>query len=88
MSPPSRRIVWIFLFGRIYLPGAEPVDEPAARSPCRRRAYAAYASWPCLWTHRVASLFWVFAGAGFFWLWIRFFLIAANHLTRYSYAPA
>jgi hypothetical protein len=44
------------------LAGAEPVDKPAARSPCRRRAYAAYASWPCLWTHRVASLFWVFAG--------------------------
>jgi cytochrome c oxidase subunit IV len=37
---------------------------------------------------RGASLFWVFAGAGFFWLWILFFLTAADYLTRYSYAPA
>ena len=37
---------------------------------------------------RDASLFWVFAGTGFFWLCIRFFLIAADHLTRYSCAPA
>lgn len=37
---------------------------------------------------RGASLFWVFAGAGFLWLWILFFLTAADYLTRYSYAPA
>jgi cytochrome c oxidase subunit 4 len=35
-----------------------------------------------------ASLCWVFAGAGFLWLWILFFLTAADYLTRYSYAPA
>lgn len=42
----------------------------------------------CMDATRVASLFWVFAGAGFFWVCIRFFLIAADHLTRYSCAPA
>ena len=36
---------------------------------------------------RRAALFWVFAGAGFFWLAILFGLIAADYLTRYSYAP-
>lgn len=34
-----------------------------------------------------ASLFWIFAGAGFFWLAILFGLIAVDYLTRYSYAP-
>jgi len=34
-----------------------------------------------------ASLFWVFAGAGFFWLILLFGLIAVDYLTRYSYAP-
>ena len=37
---------------------------------------------------RGASLFWVFAGAGFFWLAILFALTAADYLTRYSFAPA
>jgi hypothetical protein len=37
---------------------------------------------------RGASLFWAFAAAGFFWLWILSFLTAADYLTRYSYAPA
>lgn len=36
---------------------------------------------------RGASLFWVFAGAGFFWLAILFALTAADYLTRYSFAP-
>jgi cytochrome c oxidase subunit IV len=36
---------------------------------------------------RGASLFWVFAGAGFFWLTILFALTAADYLTRYSFAP-
>ena len=35
---------------------------------------------------RGASLFWVFAGAGFFWLAILFFLTWADYLTRYSFA--
>lgn len=35
---------------------------------------------------RGASLFWVFAGAGFFWLAILFALTAADYLTRYSFA--
>jgi cytochrome c oxidase subunit 4 len=37
---------------------------------------------------RGASLFWVFAGAGFFWLAILFCLTGADYLTRYGYAPA
>ena len=36
---------------------------------------------------RKAGLFWVFAGAGFFWLGILFFLTAADYLTRYGFAP-
>lgn len=36
---------------------------------------------------RGASLFWVFAGAGFFWLAILFALTAADYMTRYNYAP-
>jgi cytochrome c oxidase subunit IV len=36
---------------------------------------------------RGASLFWVFAGAGFFWLAILFFLTGTDYLTRYSFAP-
>ena len=36
---------------------------------------------------RGASLFWVFAGAGFFWLAILFALTATDYLTRYSFAP-
>ena len=36
---------------------------------------------------RGASLFWVFAGAGFFWLAILFALTAADYLTRFSFAP-
>jgi len=36
---------------------------------------------------RGVSLFWVFAGAGFFWLAILFSLTAADYLTRYSFAP-
>ena len=36
---------------------------------------------------RGASLFWVFASAGFFWLAILFALTAADYLTRYSFAP-
>jgi cytochrome c oxidase subunit 4 len=36
---------------------------------------------------RRVSLFWVFAGAGFFWLAILFGLTAADYLTRYSFAP-
>ena len=35
---------------------------------------------------RGASLFWVFAGAGFFWLAILFALTAADYLTRYNFA--
>lgn len=35
---------------------------------------------------RGASLFWVFAGAGFFWLTILFALTAADYLTRYNFA--
>ena len=36
---------------------------------------------------RGVSLFWVFAGAGFFWLAILFALTAADYLTRYNFAP-
>ena len=36
---------------------------------------------------RSASLLWVFAGAGFFWLALLFVLGAADYLTRYSFAP-
>ena len=36
---------------------------------------------------RGASLFWVFAGAGFFWLAMLFALTAADYLTRYNFAP-
>jgi len=36
---------------------------------------------------RGASLFWVFAGAGFFWLTALFVLTAADYLTRYNFAP-
>ena len=36
---------------------------------------------------RGASLFWVFAGAGFFWLAILFALTAADYLTRFGFAP-
>ncbi len=36
---------------------------------------------------RGASLFWVFAGAGFFWLAILFALTAVDYLTRYNFAP-
>lgn len=36
---------------------------------------------------RSAGLLWVFAGAGFFWLGILFFLTAADYLTRYGFAP-
>lgn len=35
---------------------------------------------------RGAALFWVFAGAGFFWLAILFALTAADYLTRYNFA--
>jgi cytochrome c oxidase subunit IV len=35
---------------------------------------------------RGASLFWVFAGAGFFWLAILFFLTWADYSTRYNFA--
>lgn len=35
---------------------------------------------------RGASLFWVFAGAGFFWLAILFALTATDYFTRYSFA--
>ena len=37
---------------------------------------------------RGASLFWVFAGAGFFWLALLFVLTAADYLTRYNFAPS
>ena len=37
---------------------------------------------------RGVSLFWVFAGAGFFWLAMLFVLTAADYVTRYSFAPA
>lgn len=37
---------------------------------------------------RGVSLFWVFAGAGFFWLALLFVLTAADYLTRYSFAPS
>jgi cytochrome c oxidase subunit 4 len=37
---------------------------------------------------RGASLFWVFAGAGFFWLAILFFLTWADYLTRYNFASS
>ena len=33
------------------------------------------------------SLFWVFAGAGFFWLAILFALTGIDYWTRYSFAP-
>jgi cytochrome c oxidase subunit 4 len=33
------------------------------------------------------SLFWVFAGAGFFWLSILFVLTGIDYWTRYSFAP-
>lgn len=36
---------------------------------------------------RGVSLFWVFAGAGFFWLALLFVLTATDYLTRYSFAP-
>lgn len=36
---------------------------------------------------RGVSLFWVFAGAGFFWFAILLALTAADYLTRYSFAP-
>lgn len=36
---------------------------------------------------RGVSLFWVFAGAGFFWLALLFGLTAADYLTRFSFAP-
>lgn len=35
---------------------------------------------------RGVSLFWIFAGAGFFWLAILFFLTWADYLTRYNFA--
>jgi cytochrome c oxidase subunit 4 len=35
---------------------------------------------------RGASLFWVFAGAGFFWLAILFFLTWIDYSTRYNFA--
>lgn len=36
---------------------------------------------------RGASLVWVFAGAGFFWLAILFAMTAADYWTRYNFAP-
>ncbi len=35
---------------------------------------------------RGASLFWVFAGAGFFWLAVLFVLTAGDYLTRVNFA--
>jgi len=37
---------------------------------------------------RRASLLWVFAGAGFFWLALLFILTGADYLTRYNFAPS
>jgi cytochrome c oxidase subunit 4 len=37
---------------------------------------------------RGVSLFWVFAGAGFFWLALLFVLTAVDYLTRYNFAPS
>jgi cytochrome c oxidase subunit 4 len=37
---------------------------------------------------RGASLLWVFAGAGFFWLAVMLALTATDYLARYSYAPS
>jgi cytochrome c oxidase subunit IV len=37
---------------------------------------------------RGEGLFWVFAGAGFFWLGILFVLTGIDYWTRYSFAPS
>jgi cytochrome c oxidase subunit 4 len=36
---------------------------------------------------RRLSLYWIFAGAGFFWLALLFGLTASDYLTRFSFAP-
>ena len=37
---------------------------------------------------RRLSLYWIFAGAGFFWLALLFGLTASDYLTRFTFAPS
>lgn len=93
MARPPRRILlsWLALVGLLAanialafvgLGNGAPVVHVATAA-----VMAAIVLFVFMELDRGASLFWVFAGAGFFWLAILFALTAADYLTRYSFAP-
>ena len=93
IAPPPRRIVivWLLLLALLAGNTALAFAGLGAIAPCVHVAIAATMATIVLVVFmeldRGASLFWVFAGAGFFWLAILFALTATDYLTRYSFAP-
>jgi cytochrome c oxidase subunit 4 len=93
MPMPPRRIAiaWLillaFLGGNIVLAYAGLGIAAPAIHVAVAVAMAALVLVVFMELDRGASLFWVFAGAGFFWLAILFALTAADYLTRYNFAP-
>lgn len=91
MPRPPRRllVVWLallFLLGGNVLLAFATVGAPAHIAIAATMAAVVLIVFMEL--DRGVSLFWVFAGAGFFWLALLFVLTAADYLTRYSFAPS
>jgi cytochrome c oxidase subunit IV len=93
MQPPPRRIVfsWLGLLalmaGNIGLAYAGLGAFAPFAHVAIAAAMAAIVLVVFMELDRGASLLWVFAGAGFFWLAILFALTGIDYWTRYSYAP-
>lgn len=93
MTGPLRRVVvvWLALLALLAVNTALAFLALGAFGPVMHIAIAAGMAAMVLVVFmeldRGASLFWVFAGAGFFWLALLFALTAADYLTRYSFAP-
>ena len=93
MPRPPRRLVlvWLVLVGLLAGNAALAFVGLGALAPFAHIAVAATMAAIVLVSFmeldRGVSLFWVFAGAGFFWLAFLFTLTAADYLTRYSFTP-
>jgi cytochrome c oxidase subunit 4 len=94
MTRPPRRIVivWLILLALLGVNVVLAFAELGALAPVTHVAIAVAMAGIVLVIFmeldRGMSLFWVFAGAGFFWLALLFVLTAADYLTRYSFAPS
>jgi len=94
MPRPPRRLVFVWLILLLLLGGniALAFVGLSVLAPVAHIAVAATMAVTVLVIFmeldRGVSLFWVFAGAGFFWLALLFVLTAADYLTRYSFTPS